>query len=76
MKRRQLYPNKDMDLFKITLNWHGENHVFHTYAPSESIAVTNARIQLTTKLKKHCCTPELYHYFNGHKDNVKAEKLT
>ena len=63
-------------LFKVTLNWYGEIHIFHTHANSEPNAERNAKKKLTVKLRKKPTTPEINYYFNGKKDNVTIEKLS
>jgi len=65
-----------MYLFKITLNWYGEIHIFYTHAKAETIAIRNSRKRLKIKLGKTPKSTELYYYFRGHKDNVKVEKLS
>lgn len=76
-KRRPWAGNlESLSLWKVTLNWYGEIHPFHTHANSEANAKRNAKKKLICKLKQGHSFTTMNNYFNGSKDNVKAEKLS
>uniref|UniRef100_A0A6M3KZH6 Uncharacterized protein n=1 Tax=viral metagenome TaxID=1070528 RepID=A0A6M3KZH6_9ZZZZ len=55
-----------MKTYKVTLNYHGELHVFHTKTSRPDIAAKNAIYKLAQKLGRDLCYVNL-HFNNGDK---------
>jgi len=58
--------------YKVTLNFHGENHELFTNASNTVAAIRNAQFQLANKLGINHYTVR-QHIFSG--DKVKVEKV-
>ena len=58
--------------YKVTLNWHGELHIFYTHSISRAKALANAIIKLAGKLGRS--NYSVRQYFIGEKDNWKVKR--
>jgi len=61
-------------LFKISLNYHGQTHTYHRHAKSEDHALRLACMALADEANT-TMMPILNYYLSNRKDNYRVEKV-
>ena len=61
-------------LFKISLNYHGQTHTYHRHAKSEDHALRLACMALADEAKINMM-PIFNHFCSNRKDNYRIEKV-
>ena len=61
-------------LFKITLNYLGDNHTYHKHANGEDQALRLACLELADEANTNLM-PILNYYLSNRRDNYKIEKV-
>ena len=61
-------------LFKVTLNYLGANHVYHRYANGENHALRLACLELADEANANLM-PILNYFTSNKKDNYRVEKV-